>query len=81
MENHNVPWKEIGECKHRIRHSLTKAIQLEVMAKQLRLEVKEELDNMDEIINKLGEKNETSTNLINCPMCDCIVPANSIRGV
>lgn len=58
-----VPWKEIGECKHKIRHSLTKAVKLENLAKQimlsaaeLRIEVKAELDNMDEIIEKLGEK-------------------------
>jgi len=74
-----VPWKEIGECKHRIRHSLTKAVQLELMAKQLRIEVKEELDNMDDIINKLGEKDEKTKDLINCPTCDSVVPNNSIR--
>lgn len=50
-----IDWKDLGDIKHRIRHSLTKAIKIELMAKELREEIAEEVNKLDEIIDKQGE--------------------------
>ena len=59
----SVPWKEIGECKHKIRQSLTATIRMENSARilldsaqSLRKDIVDELNKMDDIINKLGDK-------------------------
>ena len=71
----NIDWEDIGDIKHRIRHSLTKAVKIEIMAKEagkvvamaqeLREEIQGEIDKLDEIINKQnGGENEEINNRI-----------------
>jgi len=61
----DVTWDDIGDIKHRIRRSLTKAVKIELMAKEaakvetmareLREEIQAEVQKMDDIINAQEE--------------------------
>ena len=64
----NIDWDDIGDIKHKIRHSLTAAIKMENFAKQmtetavgLRMDITAELDKLDDIMNKENKKDEENS--------------------
>lgn len=59
MSKADFDWEDVGEIKHRIRHSLTAVIKIENLSKQLtqasqqlQEEVKQELDKLDRMVDK-----------------------------
>lgn len=55
-------WERIGAVKHSLRRNLTKLTKIEIEYSLIKKEMKEELENLDEIMNEEnlenGGKNE-----------------------